>query len=104
MIEIEIKREASWADRLRKYKVILDEKEIGSIRQKETFEFQTNPGLHTLYLQIDWCRSEKLEFEIRDNESLEFKCGGLSNVKFLTLMWYITFKRNSYLWIKQINS
>ncbi|TXL65683.1 hypothetical protein FHP05_06050 [Cerasibacillus terrae] len=101
---IEIKREAGWADRLRKYKVILDEEEVGSIGPRGTFEYPINPGLHTLYLQIDWCRSEKLEFESQNNEILKFKCGGLSNFKFLTIIWYITFRRNRYLWIKQINS
>ena len=100
---IEIKREAGWADRLRKYKVILDEEEVGSIGPRGTFEYPINPGLHTLYLQIDWCRSEKLEFESQSNEILKFKCGGkLSDTKFLfATLWYITFGKNKYLWIKQ---
>ena len=101
---IEIKREASWADRLRKYKVILDDKEIGSIGERETFTYPINPGLHTLYLQIDWCESNILEFEIGDNEVLTFTCSGLNNIKFFAILWYITFRRNSYLSIKQLSS
>jgi len=101
---LSIKREASWANRLRKYKVILDGEEVGSIGESGTFEYPINPGLHTLYLQIDWCRSNKLEFEIENNEILKFKCGGVRNFKFFAIIWYITFKRTSYLWIKQISS
>lgn len=98
---IVIKREASWTDRLRKYKVILDEREVGTIEPGGNFEYQTTPGIHTLYLKIDWCRSNKLKFEIQDNEILEFKCGGLKHIKFLAILWYITFGKNSYLWIKR---
>ncbi|WP_071394874.1 hypothetical protein [Bacillus tuaregi] len=101
---IEIKRAVSWADRLRNYQVILDEEVVGSIRPQGAFEYPVKPGLHTLYLQIDWCRSNKLEFGIRDNETLRFKCGGLRDFKFLAIIWYITIKRNKYLWIKQITS
>lgn len=97
---IEIKRGESWADRYRKYKVILNGEKIGTIGAKETFEHQLDPGRHTLYLKIDWCRSKKIEFEIQSNEILRFKCGGLSDSKLLATLWYITFGKNNYLWIK----
>lgn len=100
---IQIKRKTRWDDRLRKYKIILDEEKIGTIRLKETFEYRLTPGKHTLYLKIDWCRSNKVEFEIQENETLTFKCGaraGGTKIPFDTL-WYITFGRNKYLWIKE---
>ncbi|MFA9559479.1 hypothetical protein ACERII_19395 [Evansella sp. AB-rgal1] len=101
---IEIKREAGWVDKLREYKVMLNENEIGTIGSNDCFEYSLDPGLHKLYLKIDWCRSEKLEFELKDNETLRFECGGLKDPGFLSLMLHITFKRNRYLWVKQINS
>ncbi|MEI5907545.1 hypothetical protein WAK64_10790 [Bacillus spongiae] len=101
---IEIKRETRFVDKLRGYKVMIDEKEVGTIKSGETFDYPIKQGLHTLYLQIDWCRSNKIEFEIKDNEFLRFECGGLNGSKALASLWYITFKRNNYLWIKQIYS
>lgn len=97
---IEIKREKGWNDQYRKYKVILNEEKIGTIGAQETFKYQLDPGRHTLYLKIDWCRSKKVEFEIQSHEVLTFKCGGLSDSKSLATLWYITFGRNNYLWIK----
>lgn len=64
-------------------------------------EFMTQPGSHSLFLKIDWCRSNKVSFELQDGETLEFKCGGLSKLKFFLALWYITFGRSRYLWIKQ---
>jgi hypothetical protein len=97
---IRIKRETNYPDRLRNYKVIVDEKEVGSLGSGETFETSISPGIHTLYLKIDWCRSNKIEFEVQDHETLEFTCGGLSFFKTLIVWWYITFARNRYLWLK----
>ncbi|WP_277674445.1 hypothetical protein [Piscibacillus halophilus] len=101
---IKIIRETSWTDRFREYKVILNETEIGFISAGETFEYPLNQGRHTLYLKVDWCRSEKIDFEVRDNEILEFQCGALNGFKSLIYFWYITFRRNRYLWIKQVES
>ncbi|MDQ0230184.1 hypothetical protein [Metabacillus malikii] len=99
---INIQREASWSDKFRSYKVIVNEEEVGTIRQKETFQYPLKPGIHTLYLKIDWCRSEKFEFEIKEDETLNFQCGGLNGYQAFINLWYITFGRNKYLWMKQI--
>lgn len=98
---IRIKRETSWQDRLRDYKVIVDEKEVGTLGSGETFETSISPGFHTLHLKIDWCTSNKIEFNTQDHETLEFTCGGLSRVNSLAVWWFITFGWNRYLWIKQ---
>ncbi|SEM72976.1 hypothetical protein SAMN05192533_105117 [Mesobacillus persicus] len=101
---IRIKRETSYPDRLRDYKVIVDEKEVGSLGSGGTLETSISPGFHTLYLKIDWCTSNKIEFEVQEEETLEFTCGGLSGLKFLAVWWFITFGRHRYLWIKQITT
>ncbi|QDP39768.1 hypothetical protein [Radiobacillus deserti] len=98
---IEITREKGWTDKLRKYKVMLNEQEIGTIGPNGVFNYSLHPGLYTLYLKIDWCRSRKIHFEILDNEIVRFSCGGLRDTNFLSMLWYITFKRNRYLWIEQ---
>ncbi|SDD07346.1 hypothetical protein SAMN05421663_106171 [Terribacillus halophilus] len=99
---IEVKRQRSWSDQLRNYDVILDGKKLGTVGRKESCSFHVEPGRHTIHLEIDWCRSKKIEFESRENETISFNCGGLKGIRFLFLVWYITFGRSSYLWLKRV--
>ncbi|PAD34527.1 hypothetical protein [Terribacillus saccharophilus] len=94
---IEIKRERSLTDMLRNYNVIIDGKKVGTIGPRDTFNFSIAPGKHTIHLEIDWCRSKKIEFKARENEIIRFNCAGLRGIKFLFVMWFITFARNKYL-------
>jgi len=48
---------------LRAYKVVLDGKVIGTIKDGEQVEFDVAPGRHQLQLKIDWCRSNIVDFE-----------------------------------------
>ncbi|MFP7495052.1 hypothetical protein SFC66_14850 [Terribacillus saccharophilus] len=98
---IEVKRQKSLADQLRNYDVIVDGKKLGTVNQKESRSFRVEPGKHTIHLEIDWCRSKKIEFESRENEVVSFKCGGLRGIRFLLVVWYITFGRSSYIWLKR---
>ncbi len=101
---IVIKREAAWTDKLRKYIVVLNDQEIGSFGENETFDYRITPGLHTLYLKVDWCRSKKIQFEIQENEVLYFTCRGLSGFQALFPLWYITVKRNDYMRLEQVDN
>lgn len=70
----------------------------------KTLKLQTEitPGNHTIYLKIDWCRSNKLEFNIHGNKTIEFECGpSIKSLNILCGLIYITFMRNKYLWIKK---
>jgi hypothetical protein len=99
---ISLKREQQYADSLRKYTLFLDGKESGTISKDEEKKIQISPGKHNIELKIDWCTSNKLEFEIKPNQKLNFFCG--SNLKgfklfFLSLL-YITIWTHDYLYIK----
>ena len=71
---IYLTRDKGWADSLRAYKVFLDGKFIYKIEQGENYQFNTSPGPHELYLKIDWCRSNKIQFSMENNHSIKFKC------------------------------
>ncbi len=99
--KINIKREKQYADGMRKYKILLDGEEIDTISRGEEKEFQIFPGKHKIQLEIDWCKSNEIEFEIKSNENLNFLCG--SNAKdsgFFSLFRYLTVWRNNYLYIE----
>ena len=67
-------RDKGWADSLRAYKVLLDGEEVYKIKQGGSYQFNASPGPHELYLKIDWCRSNKIQFSIENNQSIKFTC------------------------------
>lgn|SRR3989338_2972024 len=97
---IRIKRDTGYADRLRAYKVVLDGNVIGEIRNGQQVEFDVESGKHMLNLKIDWCRSNIVEFEIKQ-DSVQFECGSnLRGFKILLAIFYVILLRSKYIWLK----
>lgn len=71
---IRIRRESNRADRLRAYRVELDGKNIGQIKDGEVKSFEVEPGKHSLKLKVDWARSNLVTFEVEKSEDVEFTC------------------------------
>jgi hypothetical protein len=61
-------------DRIRKYRIILDDTEIGRIRAGESLSFDVDSGDHQLSLKIDWGASQTLTFATIENKVIEFGC------------------------------
>lgn len=57
------------------------------------------PGLHGVFLKVDWCRSEKIEVSLKDDDSMRFCCGPRSNL--LTIFYWCTFGYSRYIWLTQ---
>ncbi|MGL5273048.1 MAG: hypothetical protein ACRC8J_06150 [Phocaeicola sp.] len=53
MAAITLKRENRFVDQTRAYKIIIDGKQTGAIKNGETKEFTTTPGLHNVRVKID---------------------------------------------------
>lgn len=70
MGRVVIKRQSAYSDRLRAYKIFLDDKQVGQISNNETLSFDCSDGSHSLYLKIDWCSCQPIEF----NSNAEFEC------------------------------
>lgn len=91
-------------DLLRSYKILLDDKEVGRIKNGKVFEVRVPPGTHRLQLKIDWCFSNPVEFECKD-ELVEFECGNNFAGKRVFLGVLNTLgSRGDYLWLKQIRA
>ena len=100
---IKINRIASYADKMRSYKVILDNKYLGEVHNNEIKDFEVEAGNHTIFLKIDWCRSNKVDFYISQNELIEFECANsMKGWRLLLSFIYIIFLKDKYLWIKRI--
>lgn len=92
-----------YRDKARSYKIMIDGKCYGKIKDGETKNIDIGSGHHTMYLKIDWCRSNKIDFHISDNEILEFECANsMNNWRMLFYLLYFTFLKNKYLTLKKI--
>jgi hypothetical protein len=99
---LKIVRDSGYADRLRAYKVIVDGKTAGQIRDGETKEFPISGGQHDLSLKIDWCGSQRVQFTISDGDALTFHAkSNLRGPKLIAALWYALFARTSYLRLEQ---
>jgi hypothetical protein len=74
--ELRITRQRfAWRDRFRSYRVLLDDVEVGRLRNGGEQVLPIAPGWHSLQIRIDWAGSEKRLFEAMPGEEVGFVCG-----------------------------
>ena len=97
--EIVVRREnAWWQDRLRRYRVIVDEKEVARVGNGAEARISIPPGEHVVQMQIDWCYSNALSVVVQAGQAQPLVCG--PNGAPLLALLYITFWRRKYLWLR----
>ncbi|MGQ2992391.1 MULTISPECIES: hypothetical protein [unclassified Variovorax] len=72
---IVLRRDSGFMDFTRRYKVVIDGEEAGTIGNGGRFETEVEAGAHTLQLRIDWCSSNLLEFFAPEGGQLGLECG-----------------------------
>ena len=72
---IQLSRESIYYDKYRCYEIIIDGMLYGNIGDGETKEIDVVEGSHSIYLKIDWCRSNELIFIESKDKFIEFECG-----------------------------
>jgi hypothetical protein len=98
---ITVTRESGYTDRLRAYTILVDDIEIGRIRDGETCSFPLASGHHQIRLKIDWCGSETLSFELPSGGCAMFSCGSpLRGPALVLALLYVLFRRNQYIWLR----
>jgi hypothetical protein len=91
-------RDSGYADRLRKYQVIVDGKKVGELRNGETGQFPISPGPHKVALKIDWCGSKPVWLDLDENEEAKLQArSNLRGPRIFGSLWYVIFAPNSYL-------
>ena len=63
-----------WRDRLRRYQVMIDGEQVASIKHGERIDLPVTPGKHTVFLQISWARSPRLEVELAPGQVVTLEC------------------------------
>ena len=102
MSGISITRGVYWADKMRKYKVFIDNVYQGDIMGDETKVFPVGGGHHTVKAKIDWCGSNELSVNVGEGLT-ELEVGpSLRGIKFwipFSEVYYVLLARNKYLWL-----
>jgi hypothetical protein len=98
MALLRIHRPDQWADRLRKYTIVVDGVPSAQIRRGETIEI---PGTHSVIARIDWCSSKELLLTCGEEgvHSLEVGCS-ITGWRMLLGILYIIFFQSSYLYLR----
>ncbi|MGD1083570.1 MAG: DnaJ domain-containing protein [Verrucomicrobiota bacterium] len=97
-----IRRGTSYADRLRAYKVVVDDVVVATLRAGKSVTLPVTPGSHRLQLRIDWCGSEELLFDAQDGAAIEFECGsGLAGQRRISALAAIFRRTQDYLWLRR---
>ncbi len=98
MALLKIVRDSGYADRLRTYKVVLDNKEVGKVGDGKTIEFAISAGQHSLSLKIDWCGSNTIQFTALDGDVITFDAkSNLRGPRIWAALWRALFARNSWI-------
>jgi hypothetical protein len=100
--QITVQRTTSYVDRLRAYKIKIDDVVVGKLKARDSVTIPLTPGRHSIVLRIDWCGSETIDFEVQPGEHVIFECGSsLQGWRVLLALLYITFLANQYLWLRK---
>jgi hypothetical protein len=95
---LRIVRDSGYADRLRAYKILVDGKTIGEIRDGETREFPISSGQHDLALKLDWCGSKTTQFAVVEGDALTFYAkSNLRGPRVLAALWRALFMWSSWI-------
>ncbi|MFI4882495.1 MAG: hypothetical protein ACIAQU_07920 [Phycisphaerales bacterium JB064] len=104
---IRIERPSRWADCVRKYKIVLDGREVGRIGNGQTVELDAGPGPHELRLAIDWCGSPSIAFEVSpanaQGEPIVFECApAIAGWRSIVALLYITVLCSRYIRLERV--
>ena len=99
MTKIIINRVSEYSNKLRGIKILIDNKEIGKIKDGESKTISVEPGEHKLQAKLDWCYSNEITFNLNDGDIKRFNLNGTNP---LLGLYYLTFARDKYLTLVEI--
>lgn len=76
-----------YANRLRRFKIVIDGEPVGRLSPGEGRTFDVPAGSHTVCATIDWCRSRKLTLERSERDNAHLVCGNPPLATPLAIFW-----------------
>jgi hypothetical protein len=100
-----VRRAKNYADRLRTYKVMVDNIVVATMSAGESVDFAIEPGNHRIQIWVDWASSKKLRFDAKPGECSVFECrSNLTGMRIFLAILYVLFLRDQYLVLRQLTS
>jgi hypothetical protein len=98
---LEIRREGGHRmDRRRAYRVFVDGDLVGRIRQGESRVFEVEPGLRSVQLRVDWCRSRRLAVDAPPGEQVLLACRPNADPR--DVMYWTTVGSRNYIALQMV--
>ncbi len=102
-------RPPQFADKTRKYRVFVDDVQVGTLGRGERLELPVAPGEHRMVLRVDWVSSNTLAFRAAEGEDVHVEGGnavGIAPGASLKTLWKtfkaLTVARDTYLYLKRL--
>ncbi|MBS1495385.1 MAG: hypothetical protein JSU03_08090 [Bacteroidetes bacterium] len=83
--KIILRRKNEWMNRMRRYRVLINDAEAGKISNEQTEEYITEPGLKLVQCRVDWCGSPKKELMLKPGENAYLVVQ--SNLKYINYIY-----------------
>lgn len=91
MAVIKIQRDSGYVDKIRNYKVFIDNEKVGIISEGEIKEYNVSPGTHTISTKIDWAGSKDIIVDLKENDVVNFKVENYTAKHWLISVYFIAF-------------
>jgi hypothetical protein len=103
MALLEVERvSGGYTEHLHPFEVVIDNEVVGLLGAGEVWTVELAAGCHEIFVRIYWCRSEKVDVEVDDQEELAFRCETRANL--FTDGYWATLGRARYLRLEQIQA
>ncbi len=91
MAIIKIQRGSGFADKIRNYKVFINDEQVGIISEGEIKEYNVCPGTHTISTKIDWAGSKDVIVNLKENDVVNLKVENYTAKHWLISVYFIAF-------------
>ena len=91
MAVIKIQRGSGYVDKIRNYKVFINNEQIGVISEGEIKEYNVSPGTHTISTKIDWAGSKDIIVDLKENDVINLKVENYTAKHWLISVYFIAF-------------
>lgn len=71
---ITLVRQAAHPNRIRAYRVFVDDREVATVKNGSTTTVDISAGKHQLFVKVDWVRSAPLELVVQPGDNVHVDC------------------------------
>lgn len=75
MSKLIFERENQFVNKVRKYKILLNNEDTAEIKNGERKEIDVAPGSYKVKIMVDWSESKEVLVNVTEGETLQFQCG-----------------------------